>query len=113
MRKKPLPKKQRSYKDDYTTLKYEGTELHLYRTGMLTIKGDTKQAAYALAKHILDDTLNSTFYRCIKINLKKNKPYTIEWLGLGILSDDPLPEPKFWEEFKEEFERYCALKAFS
>jgi len=82
---------------------------------MLTIRGNTKHAAFALAKYVLDEkggAVGVEYNRCVKIKCKPGSPYTIEWLGLGILQDDAFPEPKFWEEFKIEFERVCNLKAF-
>jgi hypothetical protein len=115
MKRKPAPRRVRSTADDFTLLEYEGAKLRIYNNGMLTIKGSTKNAAFALAKQVMseDGAPDSIEYnKCIRINCKKGKPYTIEWLGLGILQDDAYPEPKFWEEFKLEFERFCNLKAF-
>lgn len=115
-RKKPLPRNRQTYKPDYTLLEYEGAKLKIYSTGLLTIRGSIKHAAFALAKNVLEDKGNAIgieYNQCIKIKCKPGKPYTIEWLGKGILPDgDAYPEPKFWEEFKTEFERFCELKAF-
>lgn len=114
-RKKPLRPQHRRPSDSFTAVEYEGTKLRIYSNGILTIDGDTKHAAFALAKRVLDEVggaVGMEYNRCVTIKCKPGTPYTIEWIGLGILSDDKLPEPKFWEEFKAEFERVCNLKAF-
>ena len=116
-RRKTTHKQQISYFDDYTLFEYKGTQLRIYNNGVLIIKGNSivKHAAYALAKNILDskgDSISTEYNRCIVVKTKTGKPYTVKWIGLGILLDDALPEPKFWEEFKTEFERFCELKAF-
>lgn len=100
--------------DLYVILSHEDTELLFYNSGMISISGDVKCGAIAFAKHILRNHafMGNLNYLCMSINLQKN---TINW-GDGrvkITSEiDLYPEPKFWKEFKREFERYCALKAF-
>jgi hypothetical protein len=115
-RKKPLPRNRRVFQPSFTTLTHEDATVKIYSSGMLTIKGSVKNAAFALAKHVLDDkgsAIGVEYNRCIRVKCKPGKPYTIEWLGKGILpDDDAYPEPKFWAEFKTEFERFCELKAF-
>ena len=116
-RKKPARPRQKRWADEFTAFEYEGTELRVYNTGMLTIKGkaNIKNAAMALARHVLDeegDAVGLGYNKCIRVNCKPGTKYTVEWEGLGVLQDDAYPEPKFWAEFKDEFERICALKAF-
>lgn len=117
-RKKPAPKLKYKveYTALYTALEYEGSKIKIYNNGILIVKGNIKNAAFALSKQILNDRGKATsieYNRCIKIKCKPGKPFTIEWVGEGILPDgDVFPEPKFWEEFKQEFERFCKLKAF-
>lgn len=116
MRRKPSPKipPQKRWVDIHTDLSYEDTSVRFYNSGMITFKGSIKHAAIAFARYILD-TVNLTRgginYLCIRV-YPEDKKSTIEWLGKGIIEDDVYPEPKFWEEFKKEFERYCELKAF-
>lgn len=116
-RRKPAPKRTKRYEDEYTAFEYEGTQLRVYNTGMLTVKGkgSIKNAAMALAKHVLDeegDAVGLGYNKCIYVNCKPGKPYTITWEGKGVIEGDVCPAPYFWDEFKTEFERVCALKAF-
>jgi len=109
MRKKPSKIK---WEDIFITLSYENTKIRFYNSGMITINGDTRCGAIAFAKHVLENmalggTLN---YNCIKIHLKKDSKYSVDWVGEEY--DNYYIEPKFWKEFKIEFERYCELKAF-
>ncbi len=118
--RKPATQKQKRWQDSYSTFLYENTDCRVYNNGMITIKGDgnIKHAAIAFAKYILNDNLTTTilrksdFYKCISVNCEPNTQYTIDWVGDGVVEDDIYPEPKFWEEFKKEFERYCELKVF-
>lgn len=77
--------------------------------GTLIIGGDgnVKDAAIAFAKFFLEmyigyikEDINGT----IEINCKKGEDYTIDWIGIS--------KPEFWEEFKQEFEKFCKLRAF-
>jgi hypothetical protein len=118
MKRKPAPRKLRNPKASRSlTLEHEGTKLHIYADGIMTIQGSTKQAAYALARQILEyknnlNTFMITANDCVQIKCSKGEKYTIEWIGKGILQDDLMPKPFFWDEFKAEFERFCELKIF-
>lgn len=93
------------------TLLHEDTELLFYNSGMIDIKGDVKCGAIAFAKHILAmGKAGSLNYVCMKIHLKKDNKYSLEWIAEE--SDPNYKKPKFWEDFKREFERYCELKVF-
>ena len=119
MKRKPLPKKHSTPKArKILSLEYEGTKLNIYSDGILTIQGETKHAAYALAKQLLEhrDGFNSLMIisgNCVQYNLEKGKKWTIKWTGKGVLEKDIMPRPFFWDEFKAEFERFCELKIFS
>lgn len=120
MKRKPAPRKLNTIRkpSKILTLEYEGTRLNVYSDGILTIQGETKHAAYALAKQLLEhrDNLNSfmiTSNDCIKYSCEQGKKWTIKWVGKGILEKDIMPKPFFWDEFKTEFERFCELKIFS
>jgi|WetSurMetagenome_2_1015567.scaffolds.fasta_scaffold374383_2 hypothetical protein len=115
MRKKPAPAQQKRWQDDYSILEYDDTKVRLYNSGMITFTGTIKNAAVAVARYFLNTEFFSSEiinYSCIKVSLKKNEKYTIFWLGSGVIPEDICPEPKYWEEFKTEFEKYCGLKAF-
>lgn len=88
----------------------EGTSVYFCDSGMIEVDGDIKRGAIAFAKYIIETTVNfgSFNWICIKINFRKNEKYSIEWIESG----HEFIKPKFWEEFKREFERYCELKAF-
>jgi hypothetical protein len=114
MRKKPAPVNQKRWQDSYNTLEHDNTKVRLYNSGFITFNGNIKSAAIAVAKFFLeDDSMTGLIhYLCIDVSLEKNKKYTIKWVGGGVIPDDTCPEPKFWKEFKTEFERYCELKVF-
>lgn len=103
---KTLPK----WEDMYSTISYKDTTLYFYNTGKMTIIGNVKYAAIAFAKYMLDSNLfnNNLNYLCLSLKITENKQRTIEWVESG----HEFVKPKYWEEFKREFERYCELKAF-
>ncbi len=114
MRKKPAPPIQTRWEDGFVNLEHEDAKVRFYNTGMITFNGSIKNAAIAVAKHLMDDMsfIGILNYLCINYNFNSGEKYTINWVGGGVIPNDKLPEPKYWAEFKEEFERYCELKAF-
>lgn len=103
-----------SYSEDSTIMKHNNTSLIISNDGTLEINGTIKDAAYALFKVILQlsqDSTSISYNNCI---LVKSKEFiTIEWIGRGIINSNLVkPKPKFWDEFKLQFEELNSLKAF-
>ena len=91
------------------------SELKIFSNGTATINGSVKDVANVLGKIVLNDYSKSSYLKlneCIIIVCTSGFAYTIDWTGKGVLQDDLMPKPLFWDEFKMEFERYCKLKVF-
>lgn len=97
------------------TVTDQKSELKIFSNGTATLNGNVKDIANVLGKVVLNNYSKSSHLKlneCIMIVCTSGFAYTIDWIGKGVLQDDLMPEPLFWEEFKMEFERYCKMKAF-
>ena len=91
-------------------IKRHDSMIALYEGGKVHISGDMKEVALAFLNHTLQDIgtnlVSITYNGALLLKCYKGMPVTIDWVG----TDRNLPH--LFNEFKQEFERICKMKAF-
>jgi hypothetical protein len=82
---------------------HEGAAVKIYRN-RLVVTGSLKNAAFALARDVLNDKAVSTSWNNILEANRSSGKYVLKYLKNN--------KPDFFDELNQHFQRICNMKAF-